>query len=222
MGMNITCRKSQGGMKMTRKQAISRAIDILSRNKENVDIVLKLQELYSEMPLSSWTKDSIIDSIETYALEHDNILPQAKDLISENRLPSNTVIGAKFNMTSMESFFKKYFPHLNKKNNYSSPYKDKGEDYFIEIFKDNYTRIQKSLGVKVVSAKTYNKNRQKETPFYGTIVKQCGCNSYDDLLIKCGYKKAHSTISTTLIVSYNDKDNYDNSVLKDIIGDVKK
>ena len=206
---------------MTRKQAISRAIDILSQNKENSDIVLKLQELYSEMPLSYWTKDSIIDSIETYALEHDNTLPQAKDLISENKLPSNTVISAKFNMTSMEKFFKKYFPHLNEKNKCNSPYKDKSEDYFIKIFKDNYTRIQKTLGVKVVSAKTYNKNRQKDTPFYGTIVKQCGCSSYEDLLIKFGYKKAHYPISTTLSISYNDKDDYDDNILKDIINGVK-
>lgn len=206
---------------MTRKQAISRAIDILSKNKENSDVVLKLQELYSEMPLSYWTKDSIIDSIETYALEHNNTLPQAGDLISENNLPSSTVINAKFNISSMDVFLTKYFPHIKKKNKSNSPYKNKDEDYFIKTFKDNYTRIQKTLGVKIVSAKTYNKNRQKDTPYYGTIVKQCGCSSYEDLLIKFGYKKAHSPISTTLNVSYNDKDNYDDSVLKDIVNGVK-
>lgn len=207
---------------MTRKQAILRAIETLSQDEENSDIVLKLQEIYSEMPLSSWTKKSIIDSIETYALEHNNVLPQAGDLISKNNLPSNTVIEAKFNISSMKQFLKTYFPHMNKKDRSNSPYKDKNEEYFIKTFKDNYMRIQEELGVKNISTKTYNKYRQKNTPFYGTIIKQCKCNSYEELLIKCGYRKAHSPISATLKVSYNDKEEYDDGVIKDIIKNRKK
>ena len=50
---------------MTRKQALSQAISILSQNDEYNEITEKLIEIESEMPLCRWTKKSIIDRIET-------------------------------------------------------------------------------------------------------------------------------------------------------------
>lgn len=207
---------------MTRKQAISRAIDILSQDKQNHDIVLKLQEIYSELPLSHWTRQSIIDAIETYALEHNNILPNVSEFTSKNKLPSGTVINAKFNISSIDFFLKKYFSNLNKKNKINSPYKDKEKEFFINIFKDNYTIIKNKLNVKSVSARAYNKHRKKHTPLYETIIRQCGFDSYEDLLIECGYKNPHTPFSFSLNISYNDINNNTNDILNDIIKSVKK
>ena len=46
--MNVPCRKNNGGTKMTRKQALSKAIDILSKDTNNDEIVSVLKNLLSE------------------------------------------------------------------------------------------------------------------------------------------------------------------------------
>ena len=59
---------------MNRKQALTEAINILSTNPDNKEIADKLKEILSELPLSEWTKNSIMDAIETYIQEHRNII----------------------------------------------------------------------------------------------------------------------------------------------------
>lgn len=191
---------------MTRKQAISQAITILSYDANNKEIVSKLQEILLEMPLSSWTKASIIDSIESYAIEHDNTLPPVTELKSKNKLPSNTVINAKFKISSMDVFYKTYFKHLKPQNKSSSLYRNEEEDFFQKVFKENYLMILEKLGVKYVDIKTYDKYKNRKTPHSSTIIKNCDCHSYDDLLIMCGFKKAKIPISSSLKISYNDEE----------------
>lgn len=193
---------------MTRKQAILQAIEILSQNKENKGIVLKLKEIESELPVPVWTKESIIDAIETYASEHNNTLPQVTDLTNENNLPSNTVIYHKFGISSMDVFLKEYFPHLNPQNKSSSPYRFEDDGYFLNIFKENYERIKNETQEKYVNSKQYNKYRKENTPQIYTIIKKCGCKSYEDLLILCGYKKEKKPLEAVVDISYQDEEKH--------------
>lgn len=196
---------------MNRKQAILHAIEILSQDNKNEQIVEKLQEIYSEMPLSYWTKESIIDSIETYAYEHNDTLPYAHELTSKNNLPSNTVIKQKFGISSMNIFFKRYFPHLKHKS-----YHDK--DYYLNIFKKNYFEIQRKLEIKSVNTKQYNEHKNKGAPNYETIVKKCGLTSYSELLTECGLKKPYGQLSVTIDI-YSDEDE-NNEDLKMLLNDI--
>lgn len=198
---------------MTRKQAILQAIEILSQDNKNSQLVAKLQELYSEMPLSYWTKESILDCIETYAYEHDGKLPYAHELTSINNLPSSTVIKHKFRISSMKEFFKQYFPHLKNKD-----YCDK--NYFLNIFKNNYTNIQKDLKIKNIGSRQYNKYKNKGTPNYETILKKCGLLSYNDLLVECGFRTPYSPLSVTIDISYS-YDDKSNDELKSLLSTLK-
>lgn len=196
---------------MNRKQAILHAIEILSQDNKNEQIVEKLQEIYSEMPLSYWTKESIIDSIETYACEHNDTLPYAHELTSKNNLPSNTVIKQKFGISSMNIFFKRYFPHLKQKSYHN-------KDYYSNIFKKNYSEIQRKLEIKSVNTKQYNEHKNKGTPNYETIVKKCGLTSYSELLTECGLKKPYGQLSVTIDI-YSDEDE-NNEDLKMLLNDI--
>ena len=208
---------------MTRKQAISQAISILSKDAKNSNIVSKLKELESELPLSRWTKESILDSIATYAEEHNGILPLASDLTTENNLPSNTVIEAKFHISSMEEFFNKYFPDfksLGKQYKSNSPYKNENIDYFITVFKNNYDRIIKNNSKKV-STKNYDKYRNKNTPTLITILRNCNCKNYSELLILCGYKNKTEPIKANINVTFIDED-WRNEELRNLFEEMEK
>ena len=202
--MNITCREMLGRVKMTRKQAISKAIQLLSVNHENDDIIYKLKEIEDELPMPVWTKKSIIDAIETYASEHNDTLPPVADLTNANKLPSNTVITNLFKLSSMNDFYYQYLPHLKACNKNSSPYKFYDDNYFIDIFKQNYDRIKKELNISYVNESLYSKLKDGSTPHISTIIRKTGCKSYRDLLILCGYKQKNKKLQSNIQVNYID------------------
>ena len=189
---------------MTRRQAILQAIRILSNYPENDEIILKLQEILDELPLVTWTSKSIIDSIEDYAIRHNNILPNSKELTTYNKLPSNTVIYKIFGLTSINEFYQIYFSKYIHNKIPLSPYANRNKNYFLNTFKENYNEIKIKNNVKYVGQKMYDNNRKKGTPLVNTILRKFNNISYDDLLIICGYKKRKKEIEAEIDISYND------------------
>ena len=206
---------------MTRKQALIQAIRILSQNDSNNQIIEKLEDIVDEYPSFTWTNKSILDTIENYALEHNGVLPHSKELTTENGLPSNTVITNKFGFTSMSDFFRTYFPLFKRKDKHiNSPYKYKGDDYYLETFIENYTRIQKLLNIQNMNLRTYNQYKENNTPHSYTIIKNCGCKTWEELLVLCGFKKISSPLQACISVNYNDT-NKQNEKLLEILDDIK-
>ena len=189
---------------MTRRQAILQAIRILSSHSENDEIILKLQEILDELPLVTWTSKSIIDSIEDYAIRHNNILPNSKELTTYNKLPSNTVIYKIFGLTSINEFYQIYFSKYIHNKTPLSPYANRNKNYFLNTFKENYNEIKIKNNVKYVGQKMYDNNRKKGTPLVNTILRKFNNISYIDLLIICGYKKRKKEIEAEIDISYND------------------
>lgn len=222
MGMSVICREYLGAFDMTRKQALLKAINILSQDDSNNQIIEKLEEIIDEYPSFTWTDKSILDSIENYAIENNGILPHSKELTTKNRLPSNTVIINKFGFTSICDFFDTYFPTFQRKEKYiNSTYRSKGEDYYLKTFKDNYTRIQTLLDIKDVDTKTYNQYKEHNTPHSYTIIKNCDCKTWNELLILCGFKKNTNPLQVSFNVNYNDTD-VQNTNLLEILNTLKK
>lgn len=217
----MPCRNAQKGhIKMNRKQALTEAINILSTNPDNKEITDKLQEILSELPLSEWTKNSIMDAIETYIQEHNNTVPSSLEFTKSNKLPSNTVIRHLFNVSSLSEFLRKYFPKHKRRVGNSSPYKDENEDYFIKLFKRNYMELKCKLNVKIVSGRLYKENKKVGEPCLETIIRNCNCNSYEELLILCNYKKPSKPITATVNGRFNDDE--DLEFIKEIINETLK
>lgn len=193
---------------MTRKQAVLEAIEILSQNKENEKITEKLQDILEELPSSSWSQKSIIDAIENYAIEHNNRLPYERELTTENHMPSNTVIYNKFGIKAIREFYAKYFPDFTTKALYGTPYCDLTQEDFKNIFTKNYQRIKNEIQVKNVTNKLYNMYKDAESPCVETIMRNCNCSTYNDLLILCNIKNRNDPLETHLTITYNDEDKW--------------
>lgn len=193
---------------MTRKQAVLEAITILSQNKEDEKIIEKLQDILEELPSASWTKKSIIDAIENYAIEHDKRLPYEKELNAKNHMPSNTVIYNKFGIKAIREFYAKYFPDFTTKALYGTQYYDLTQEDFKNIFTKNYNRIKNELQVKYVTNKLYNDYKDIETPWAETIMRNCNCATYSELLRLCNIKIESEPLETHLTITYNDDDRW--------------
>lgn len=194
---------------MTRKQAMSEAISILSQDSKNTQIVVKLQEILCELPMSIWTKESILDAIENYAIEHNNTLPYERELTSKNHMPSNTVIYNLFGISAIREFYAKYFSdHLVRPCLKKSPYENYSQEDFVKIFIQNYVRIKQELNVKNVNYRTYDFYKDKNTPCVNTILRNCHCDTYNDLLILCKLKQEKKKLATHIAITYNDDDKW--------------
>ena len=163
---------------MTRKQAVLRAIIILEKDNKNSEVVKLLNEIYDELPLVKWSTNSILDSIQDYLNEHNNVFPPKR--LFGNKLPTPKTIKRVFNVESMKEFREKYFPDVDiSKNTLYGWYTEK--DY-IETFIENYNMINNGLYVKY---EDYNLYRKIGSPAIETIIKNTNCKSYNDLNCKC-------------------------------------
>lgn len=208
---------------MTRKQALNTAIAILSAEISNQEVIDKLQEIAEEYPLHKWTEGSILDAIETYAAEHNNTLPLVAELTTPNKLPSITAIRRVFKLPNdnMTEFYSTHFQHLKPTNKSNSKYRYEEYEYFIDIFKNNYNQIKEKTQLKKISTRIYEKYKEENTPHIYTIIKNCNCRTYDELLILCGYKKEKKALVASTHVSYTEDEKKLNDI-KNVIKIVQK
>jgi len=82
---------------MTRKQAISLAIQALSETGQNEEAITVLRTLSDELPLVHWSDAAIHDAVEQFILDHDRI-PTASDF-KKRGLPPHTVIKNRYGAT---------------------------------------------------------------------------------------------------------------------------
>ena len=188
IGMNIPSRNEWGNIKMTRKQALLKAIEELQKNKRNDQVVTILKEIYEELPLVHWTEKSILDAFQQYLNEHNNEFPTKRNL--GKSLPTYNVIKRIFGSNSMTDFRDAFFP--NEYSEYYSPYNHYTLEMLKECFIENYNNIN---GGNYVKYNDYDLYRQPGTPSIRFIINKFDCNSYNDLLIKMNIRKKTTTFT---------------------------
>lgn len=151
---------------MTRKQALLKAVSILSRTGENKEIIALLTDIYNELPLTHWTDKSIKDTVGQF-IEDNGRIPTVTDF-KRKGMPPHTVIKQKYNITLAE-WLEQNFPH--KKDTY-------GE------LKEKYTRqfIADYNRIKPPSQEYFNKNRTGNTRSWQTVANYHGVKSWRDLI----------------------------------------
>lgn len=153
---------------MTRKQALSLAIQALSEKGQNEEAIGILESIRKEMPFLKWSEDAIWDAVEQFILDHGRV-PRPTDF---NRvgMPSHTVVQAHFGMTTLE-WLEKNYPT-------EKLTEEEARDRLLQAF------IQDYLRVKPKSARDYNANRAKGLMGWHSVVLRCGVKTWRELLEK--------------------------------------
>lgn len=94
----------------TRKQALQRAIEHLSRFPEYAEEVRLLEEICDELPLIHWSDRSIRDTVEQFIL--DNGRPPTASDFKKAGMPPHTVIQSKYKMP-LSRWLDETIPHPN-------------------------------------------------------------------------------------------------------------
>ena len=138
---------------MTRKQALSLAIQALSETGQNEEAIAVLHTLSEELPLNRWSDAAIRDSIEQFILDHDRV-PTATDF-KKKGLPPHTVIEHRYGITLRQWL----------DENYPVP-KPRQEDVcqrMTEAFVRDYLRIRPK------NADEFNAKRTPNSPCWYTV-----------------------------------------------------
>jgi len=88
---------------MTRKQALHKALDVLTDS----EAISKINEIIDELPLTGWSERTIFDTIDQFVFNHGRN-PTATDFIPKC-MPPHPVIKLRFGITLGE-FLAKYYP----------------------------------------------------------------------------------------------------------------
>jgi hypothetical protein len=179
---------------MTRKQAILRAIEILSADEKNKEICEQLKNIYDDMPLCRWSEKAIFDAFDQYILEHGYI-PSHTELNRNPNVPTHSSIKNRFGITT-EAFLQKYYSEYFHKCK-SRIYNRRSVEYWKEYFTLQY----KKLGYPTL--REYDKNREDKSPSGNHLVKICGYKTWNDLVYGCGYDVLKRTNGDKYRTQYN-------------------
>ena len=117
---------------MTRKEALKKAIVILSESPENIDITRFLQDIHDELPLIHWTDKSIRDTVDQFIIDNGRV-PTATDF-KKKGMPPHPVFKQKYNLTLAE--------WLNENYPVTKITSDELKLKHTENFKNDYERIK--------------------------------------------------------------------------------
>ena len=152
---------------MTRKQALSLAVQALAeagRNSEAVDI---LRVLSDELPLTRWSDAAIRDAVEQFILDHGRV-PTATDF-KRRGLPPHTVVERRYGMP-LRRWLDENYPRPQPCR---SPHAetDTGTEAASDTAAINRAFTDDYLRLRPRSAAAFNAGRTPDTPCWQTVAK---------------------------------------------------
>ena len=151
---------------MTRKQALNKAIEALSKDKEYTEVISKLKDIYDELPLIHWSDKSIRDTVDQFIADNGRV-PTVSDFRRKG-MPPHTVIKQKYKITLSEWLSENYPTHR-------PTYEELKEKYTKE-FVEEYERI------KPKTQDQFNKERTCGTKGWQTVASYYSVKSWKQLL----------------------------------------
>ena len=138
---------------MTRKQALSLAMQALSEIGEREEAVAVLRTMAEELPLVHWSDTAIRDSVEQFILDHGRV-PTVSDF-KKCGLPPHTVIKNRYGVT-LQCWLEKNYPS-------NKPPMEEERKRLTKAFVDDYQRIRPQ------SAEEFNAKRTPGSPCWYTV-----------------------------------------------------
>lgn len=169
-------------------QAISLGIESIKKRsdlpqKKQQEAIKILERLSSRDWYINWDKESIIKALRDYK-ERTGKAPTVTNLV-ETGMPKSITIQSHFQMRA-SLLLKQLFPENrnldNKKTIYHNPFGFNTEDEWLNCFIEQFNKHSN----KNMTSQNYNILRDKGTPTWGTIAKNCGMSTWGDLMKRAG------------------------------------
>ena len=138
---------------MTRKQAITLAIQVLTEAGQNEEAISVLRTLSDELPLVHWSDAAIRDAVDQFILDHARV-PTASDF-KKRGLPPHTVIKNRYG-AALRDWLRENYP-------VTKPSREAQRKRLTKEFKKEYLRIRPE------SAEAYNAGRTPGLPCWYTV-----------------------------------------------------
>ena len=169
--MDVICRELQKeDIYMTRKQALHKALEVVT-DEETKE---KITEILSELPFTGWSEKTIFDTIDQFIIDHGRT-PTVTDF-KKKGMPPHPVIKLRFGKTLRE-FLDSHYP--TQKLCESKIFSSKSREEWQELFIAEYHKI------KPGSAEEYNTHRQKGSPSWATVARLFDITKWLDWLLFC-------------------------------------
>ena len=153
---------------MTRKQAITLAIQALTEAGQNEEAIAVLRVLSEELPLVHWSDAAIRDAVDQFILDQARV-PTATDF-KKRGLPPHTVIKNRYGAT-LQDWLQENYPVVK-------PSQEEQRRALTKEFKKEYLRIRPK------SADEYNDNRTPGSPCWYTVAVHNQTKRWRELLKK--------------------------------------
>lgn len=138
---------------MTRKQALSLAIQALSDTGRNEEAIAVLHTLSDELPLNRWSDAAIRDAVDQFILDHGRV-PSVTDF-KKRGLPPHPVIEHRYGVT-LRQWLDENYP-------VQKPLQEDIRKRMTEAFEKDYLRIRPK------SADEFNAQRTPNSPCWYTV-----------------------------------------------------
>lgn len=180
---------------MTRKQALNKAIEALSKKKEYAEVVGLLQDICDELPLIHWSDKSIRDTVDQFIVDSGRT-PTVSDFRRKG-MPPHPVIKQKYKITLGEWLEQNYPVHKVSR----------------EELKEKYTKefIAEYNSIKPKTQEEFNRVRSKGTKSWQTVASYHGVKSWRALLDKLSLssysvqsgERPHAGIKVNIFTHYD-------------------
>lgn len=160
--------------KMTRKQALLWAIEVLDNTRQTEETAAareKLEECIAELPFTRWSERAIFDACDQFLLDHGRP-PSTRDFAGYG-LPGHRTIQERFGMTAAE--FRNRYYSKESDISWCSSYRMCTSQEIVDQFVEEYHRLRPT------SNTGYNKERDRRAPTWQTAAKQLGVRKWSEM-----------------------------------------
>lgn len=180
---------------MTRKQAISKAIEALKHNEENAEAIRVLQELSNELPIIHWSDTTLRDTVDQFIADAGR-MPIASDF-KNPKMPPYRVFMCNYGLTPTEWLQTNYPEHY--------PSQQEIEERYTKAFIEDYLRI------KPRSAEDFNERRSDKSRGWRCVARYHHLGTWTNLIKHLGLPKYSDTPperipSKVKVIVHNDYD----------------
>lgn len=160
---------------MTRKQAVLKAIEVLSKEDSYNEVCEALERIISSKLVGTWSKELTLEAVEDFIREN-GYYPTLREMDEDDMLPAHASAYIAMGI-GHEDMKRKYFPNVPYRAQFIKPSQEEWRERFQALYAE--------LGTP--SEDLFDKVRPEGEACADTWKRRLKCKRWSELLRKCGF-----------------------------------